>query len=119
MSSYCSFKTDNWIDFECINCGMKIKATEVQTSMPIFPCKEIYIRANKTSDEYIDQILERFNNHVDLADRNTISDRLSICEKCEFFKEDTCTKCGCAMIRNQNFVGKILKKDSICPENKW
>lgn len=117
--SMCVFTTTNWIDFECINCGLKIKATERQTSMPMFPCNQIYLKTYQTTDNYIDQIMESFKDNPDLAEKSTIQHRLSICEGCEFYQKDTCTKCGCAMMRNRNFVGKILKKDSSCPENKW
>ena len=98
---------------------MKIRATELQTTMPVFPCKSIYLKNDKSTEEYIDQILARFSDNPTLADKETIKHRLSVCEGCEFFKDDTCTKCGCAMIRNKNFVGKILKTDASCPENKW
>jgi len=119
MTDFCSFTTKDWINFECSNCGMKIRATEVQTTMPMFPCKSIYLKNDKSTEDYIDQILVRFSENPTLADKDTIKHRLSVCEGCEFFQDDTCTKCGCAMIRNKNFVGKILKTDASCPENKW
>lgn len=115
----CVFTTSNWIDFECINCGLKIKAADRQTSMPIMPCNQIFLKKNQSMDNYVDGIIEWFKDNQDLASRETINHRLSICEGCEFYRNDTCTKCGCSMIRNRNFVGKILKKDSSCPENKW
>ena len=115
----CVFTTHNWIDFECINCGLKITATEKQTSMPILPCRDILHKNNKSQDEFIDQMLDWFKDKPDLADKETVRNRLNICEGCEFFKNDTCTKCGCLMMRNKNFVGKVLKKDASCPESKW
>ena len=115
----CVFTTANWIDFECINCGIKIQASERQTSMPMFPCTGMYLKSNKTTDNYVDQMMEWFKGNPDLADKETIKQRLAVCEGCEFYKNDTCTKCGCTMMRNRNFVGKILKKDASCPENKW
>jgi hypothetical protein len=119
MTDFCSFTTTDWINFECSNCGMRIRATEVQTTMPMFPCKSIYLKNDKSTEDYIDQILAQFSENPTLADKDTIKHRLSVCEGCEFFQDDTCTKCGCAMIRNKNFVGKILKTDASCPENKW
>jgi hypothetical protein len=119
MTDFCSFITQDWINFECVNCGIKIRATEVQDSMPFFPCKGIYLKNNQPTNDYIDKMLDHFSSASDLAEKTTIQKRLAICNDCEFFKEDTCTKCGCSMIRNKNFVGKILKKDSSCPENRW
>lgn len=119
MTDFCSFITKDWINFECINCGLKIRATEIQDSMPIFPCKGTYLKHDQSTDQYIDKMLDHFSHINDLAEKETIQQRLAVCNSCEFFKDDTCTKCGCAMIRNKNFVGKILKKDSSCPENKW
>lgn len=42
-------------------------------------------------------------------------DRMSICEKCEFFNAylKTCRKCGCYM------PAKTILKNSTCPLSKW
>lgn len=48
-----------------------------------------------------------------------IDNRLSICQSCEFYKNNTCLKCGCALSRERNFMNKLYWKDKSCPIGKW
>tara|TARA_R110000824_G_scaffold23260_8_gene83776 strand:+ start:1033 stop:1281 length:249 start_codon:yes stop_codon:yes gene_type:complete len=41
------------------------------------------------------------------------AERLSICNKCEYKKEDECIKCGCILSK------KAWWATEDCPENKW
>lgn len=45
----------------------------------------------------------------------TAEERMSVCEKCEFFNSylKTCRKCGCFL------PAKIKIKSSTCPLTKW
>lgn len=116
----CAFSTFDWMHFECINCGRKITATEQQTSMPVFPCNKDLLKNNRDNNTYIEDMINLHKDKgINLASKETIASRLSICDSCEFFKNDTCEQCGCAMMRNKNYVGKILKQDAQCPINKW
>ena len=48
-----------------------------------------------------------------LSTAEKAAERIKICNGCEFFKEDRCTKCGCFM------NAKIHLESSRCPINKW
>ncbi len=43
--------------------------------------------------------------------------RLEVCQGCEFFRNNSCMKCGCQV------AGSLLSKarwaSSVCPEKKW
>ena len=55
------------------------------------------------------------NMHNYLKDENVSSERMSICEQCEFLIKITkqCRKCGCMMSL------KTKLKDASCPIGKW
>lgn len=62
--------------------------------------------------------------HTESADRQQcsqeqIDDRLSICNKCEFYQNNTCLQCGCALSRDRNFMNKLYWRDQSCPIGKW
>jgi hypothetical protein len=45
--------------------------------------------------------------------------RHEICTACEFFRENSCTKCGCPISRDRKFISKLAWADSECPVGKW
>ena len=48
-----------------------------------------------------------------------IDARMEICKGCEFFQNNTCMKCGCALSRERNYMNKLLWADQSCPIKKW
>lgn len=48
-----------------------------------------------------------------------IDERLSICQTCEYFQNNTCLKCGCSLSRDQVFINKLYWPDQSCPIGKW
>jgi RNase P subunit RPR2 len=48
-----------------------------------------------------------------------ISRRHNICMSCEFMKNNSCTKCGCPLIRDKKYISKLSWADSECPVGKW
>lgn len=45
--------------------------------------------------------------------------RWTICQGCEFLKNDACSKCGCTVARDRKFVSKLAWADQSCPAGKW
>jgi hypothetical protein len=45
--------------------------------------------------------------------------RHDICMGCEFFKDSTCSKCGCPIKRDREFISKLAWADQSCPVGKW
>lgn len=54
-----------------------------------------------------------------MASDEEIIRRHDICTACEFFKDTTCTKCGCPVVRARKYVSKLSWADSECPVGKW
>lgn len=54
-----------------------------------------------------------------LASDEEIVRRHDICLGCEFYKNDSCTKCGCPLIRDKKFVSKLSWANEECPVGKW
>jgi len=48
-----------------------------------------------------------------------ISERLKICNSCEYYKDNSCMLCGCVVIRDANYTNKLAHKDQNCPIMKW
>jgi hypothetical protein len=62
-------------------------------------------------------------NHVaagmPIAGDEEILRRYNICLGCEFLKNNACTKCGCPIVRNKQYISKLSWADSKCPVGKW
>lgn len=51
-----------------------------------------------------------------------IDARLAICQGCDLFKDNACLKCGCAVVREQQYLNKLAWADQQCPHPdgpKW
>lgn len=48
-----------------------------------------------------------------------IDARLAICNGCEFYKNNSCLKCGCSLSREKNYMNKLYWADKSCPIGKW
>jgi hypothetical protein len=54
-----------------------------------------------------------------MASDEEIIRRHDICTGCEFFKDNSCQKCGCPVVRAKQYVSKLSWADSECPVGKW
>lgn len=54
-----------------------------------------------------------------MASDEEILRRHDICLGCEFLRDNACTKCGCPVVRNKQYVSKLSWADSQCPVGKW
>lgn len=54
-----------------------------------------------------------------MASDKEILRRHDICQTCEFFKNNSCQKCGCPIVRDKKYVSKLSWADSECPIGKW
>ena len=53
------------------------------------------------------------------ASQEQIDARFAICQGCEFFDGRACTKCGCPVVREKQFVSKLAWANEKCPVGKW
>ena len=122
----CEFVTNDNVTFQCKNCGLKVQIADDQTDPPVFPCKRPLLR--KAGEEvtfaqklknFAKATAEHVINGMPMCTEEQIIARHNICLTCEFFKDDTCGKCGCPLIRNKQFVSKLAWADQECPVGKW
>lgn len=67
----------------------------------------------------IEEILEATEKQSVLCSEEQIQSRLSICNKCEYYQDDSCLLCGCTVVREANYKNKLALKNQSCPINKW
>lgn len=48
-----------------------------------------------------------------------INERYSVCRACDYFKDNSCTKCGCNLVREKIYMNKLAWADQSCPIGKW
>jgi hypothetical protein len=48
-----------------------------------------------------------------------IERRFAICQGCEHYDGNACTKCGCPVVRESRFVSKLAWANEKCPVGKW
>lgn len=54
-----------------------------------------------------------------MASDEEILRRHDICQGCEFFKDNSCQKCGCPVVRTKKYISKLSWADQECPVGKW
>jgi hypothetical protein len=53
------------------------------------------------------------------ASSEEVSRRFAICQTCEFYDGKACTKCGCPVVREKQYISKLSWADQSCPVGKW
>lgn len=99
-NTMCNFINIYENEYQCLNCGLKIISEDGDP--PLFPC----------------MIFQAIGGDG-VCTSSQIETRYSICNSCEFFNNNTCTKCDCVITRNLNYMNKLFFKDQECPELKW
>ena len=54
-----------------------------------------------------------------MCTEDEINERLSICKTCEYYENDTCLQCGCAISRAAVHSNKLAFRNKSCPVDKW
>jgi len=124
---FCEYQQIGYDVYQCKNCGAVIQTIEGQ-SPPIFPCSHTLVKKDKDTGgiSFGDKILnfaksvaQHTCNGFPTCTPEQIEKRHSICLKCEFLKDNTCTKCGCPISRTRQFISKLAWADQECPIGKW
>lgn len=122
----CEFiKIDN-NKIKCIRCGNVLEILDEIDDFPVFPCfgsladplKATLSDAEKIKNQAA-EVAPSGLNAMDMCSTDQVLARYKICGSCEFFDNNTCTKCGCLLSRDRVFMSKLSWKDAECPEKKW
>ena len=131
-----STSSDNFCDFvpaasstyQCSKCGTTIYMEDFDiNNQPKLLCKNLLARSARDTDasfsdkifNFANAVVSHVSSGMPRCTQEQIIKRHDICKTCEFFKDDTCGKCGCPLTRNQQFVSKLAWADQECPIGKW
>jgi hypothetical protein len=110
---FCSFIEISTGHYKCSKCG-NVVVSQDSYEIPVFPCS--YSHGTKLEDVK-QNINNLFNDNI--CDEQTLSNRHYICQKCEYFQNSTCSKCGCNITKNLEYMNKLAHSDESCPIGKW
>lgn len=131
--------------YECKHCHIKLTLDNLETKVLCFKKqRELETVLNPHIDPPIDNItnidtiMEIAKNHLyekgpitedtfsnasskedNLCSKEQIAYRMSICNTCEYYKENSCLLCGCNVVRERNYNNKLAQKNQHCPIFKW
>lgn len=113
---FCKFVKIKDMEYECSKCGNTISIEDNIDEPPLLPCSIIL---TEFSSDNIRNIMTNYKSEEDLCSSDMIESRHNICYGCEFFQDSSCSKCGCALTRERNYLNKLALKDQSCPISKW
>jgi hypothetical protein len=103
--------------WECAKCGTKITIADQIDEAPLWPCRNPLVQQEDKSQKIVEFMNE--HNTKELCSEQVIDYRLSICQQCEHYQDNTCSQCGCLLIRDRNYLNKLANKNEECPVGKW
>jgi hypothetical protein len=123
----CSFKVldINPKLFKCEYCGIIVQSKDLKRK---YLCGVRIHNLSKNPDNKLN--IKLTNKETTPAPRQTIQSknqcsqdnidkRLSVCKTCEFYQNNTCMQCGCALSRDRVYMNKLYWPDQSCPIGKW
>jgi len=123
---FCEFISEDNQTFVCKKCGTSLYSETPQHMPPVFICSYPLVEDNQKDIGYAQKIknfagslIDHIKTGAKLCTDEQIEKRFSICESCEFYKDKTCTQCGCPLIRNRKFISKLAWAEQECPVGKW
>lgn len=110
--------------YQCSVCSATVFIPDPNQEPPKFPCKKPLTRSEDVGFgqkilNFAGAVASHIGSGMPKCTEEQIIKRHDICRQCEFFKDDTCGKCGCPLTRNQQFVSKLAWADQECPVGKW
>lgn len=147
---YCNFRKFEDGRCYCINCdsGRKNPELDCDKKLILRECKatsvmsetvklklkelgELKEKANEDENYKTPNFFEKVMNYGEAIKKHVFSGMktrsqeeinriFKICEKCEFFQNNSCRICGCAISNNPNaFRNKVAMASEHCPIGKW
>jgi predicted RNA-binding Zn-ribbon protein involved in translation (DUF1610 family) len=122
---FCNLLTLDGINYQCVNCGIRISVTDDLEDPPMLLCRGIFdFNRHNSEQSFVNSVQTIADNTTEQinttpSSQEQILSRYNICQQCEFFKNYTCEKCGCAVNRNKIYANKLAWSDQVCPIGKW
>lgn len=113
---FCTFiKLEDTV-YECIKCGIRLVTKDDIEEPPLLPCSAPITNYSASG---VKDFMSNYINNEELCSEEEIDRRHSICFSCEFFSNNSCTKCGCLLGRDKIYMNKLAVKSQSCPLDKW
>jgi len=115
---FCQFIKISDTEYLCSACGTTAEVIDHSSDTPIIPCSNPF----KNEQLNINKLKNQLDNDIDKEDLCSdieIEHRYVLCSGCEFFTNNTCSKCGCILNRYRVHLNKLAIKNEKCPMNKW
>jgi hypothetical protein len=95
----------------------RITMVDDPSNMQNLVLERVIERSKEIAEEKNETIID--NSEKNMCSQEEISARLTICESCEHYQDNSCLLCGCRIVREVNHMNKLAHKDQSCPANKW
>lgn len=121
--------------YRCDKCGLEAGLDDPDTKIYCFEKNMEAFKAEYAqretameiqNDSTVDaqQIIEDQKQKIEeanaqMASQEEIEQRMSICNSCEYYKEEACMLCGCRVVREKNYQNKLANKKATCPDGRW
>lgn len=124
-NTLCSFIPIDYQTYQCQNCGIIMQS--IDGYPPVFICSEPLKGYKEESEiDFVSKLknfakstVDHISSGMKLCTDEQIINRHNICKSCEFFKDDTCSKCGCPLHRTKMYISKLSWAEQECPVGKW
>lgn len=115
MKTPCDFVRDGevWL---CLHCGRRV--TVPGASAPVAVCKASLTLLQKAAN-FATSAAKHIAAGAPRCTQEQVDARFAICQGCQFFDGRACTKCGCPVVRERQFVSKLSWANEKCPAGKW
>lgn len=124
----CEFVRTNEYQYKCMVCGTTVSNFHgidyptliCKSKLSIYQPEDYGIRLSEIEPD-TEENIESYRKIDDLkkCSIDEIEHRFAICASCEYYKNNTCEKCGCYLVRDQVYMNKLAWKDQECPLGKW
>jgi len=128
--------------YKCKNCGLEAGLEDPEAQILCFVenknaemlvLKETQKAIEKAAQDFQSEINQKFDQSSKVVDvpfepqseiqdpatEELINARMDICNKCEYYKEDSCMLCGCRVVRGTIYQNKLADKNANCPDGRW
>jgi hypothetical protein len=115
----CQFIEIDYGLYLCQRCGIRVESYDGH--YPILICSVGMKEGLEGVHESISTLKSLYANSTELCTDEEITQRLDICQACEFFnaKQSVCDKCGCFLSKQRQFINKLALSEASCPIGKW
>jgi hypothetical protein len=114
MASECRLENQGGF-FVCVSCGKRV--TAISGDAPRSVCRQP--GAMQKAANFAASAAKHVAAGMPQCSDEERERRFAICQGCEFYDGKACTKCGCPVVREKQFVSKLAWADSECPAGKW